>query len=273
MKQKYRKIIYKIPAVYKLCKIAVDINNFMYFKFSSIGKSGNKKIRELKDSQQGKRCFIIGNGPSLRADDLDELVNEDCFGMNYIFKLFDQTKWRPKYYITQDKYGISVSQINNLNLKNLFIGSYYFRKNKPDNINAICFNHKSIRGKKEFKFSSECSNVIYDSGTVTYSALQLAAYMGYLKIYLLGMDTDFPNILTADGKVEIRQNKSSHFYNDSDPDNIIYSEYSILKGYTCAKEYCDVHNIKIYNATRGGKLEVFERIDFDSLFNNQEDKK
>lgn len=261
-----------MPMVYKLCKLIVDFNNLVYFKFSSIGKKGNRKIKEFKNSQQGKRCFIIGNGPSLRSEDLDKLVNEDCFGMNYIFKLFDKTKWRPKYYITQDKYGIPVTQINDLDLKNIFIGSYYFRKNKPENTKAICFGHSSIRGKKEFKFSSECSDVVYDSGTVTYSALQLAAYMGYSKIYLLGMDTDFPNILTADGRVEIKSTKSSHFYNDSNPDNIIYSEYSILKGYICAKKYCDAHDIKIYNATRGGKLEVFERVDLDTLFPNKEEE-
>ena len=39
-----------------------------------------------------------------------------------------------------------------------------------------------------------------------------------------------------------------------------------LLAYQAAREYADRHGIKIYNATRGGKLEVFERVDFDSLF-------
>ena len=39
-----------------------------------------------------------------------------------------------------------------------------------------------------------------------------------------------------------------------------------LAGYQKAKQYADAHGIKIYNATRGGKLEVFPRVDFDSLF-------
>ena len=29
------------------------------------------------------------------------------------------------------------------------------------------------------------------------------------------------------------------------------------------------HDIEILNATRGGKLEVFERVDFDALFQEQ----
>ena len=39
-----------------------------------------------------------------------------------------------------------------------------------------------------------------------------------------------------------------------------------LAAYQKAKTYADTHNIKIYNATRGGKLEVFQRVEFDSLF-------
>lgn len=39
-----------------------------------------------------------------------------------------------------------------------------------------------------------------------------------------------------------------------------------LRGYVAAKQYADSHGIKIYNATRGGKLEVFTRVDFGSLF-------
>ncbi|MBQ4379398.1 MAG: hypothetical protein II821_09430 [Treponema sp.] len=33
-----------------------------------------------------------------------------------------------------------------------------------------------------------------------------------------------------------------------------------------AKRYADEHGVRILNATRGGKIEVFERVDFDSLF-------
>lgn len=36
--------------------------------------------------------------------------------------------------------------------------------------------------------------------------------------------------------------------------------------YQAARRYAETHGIKIYNATRGGELEVFERVDFDSLF-------
>ena len=38
---------------------------------------------------------------------------------------------------------------------------------------------------------------------------------------------------------------------------------AIMDGYKAAKQYADLHGIRICNATRGGKLEIFERVDFD----------
>ena len=45
----------------------------------------------------------------------------------------------------------------------------------------------------------------------------------------------------------------------------IYGDKALL-AYKSTREYCDKNNIKISNATRGGKLEVFDRVDFDKLF-------
>ena len=60
-----------------------------------------KRIAALKDKYKGKRCFICGNGPSLKAEDLNILSQrgEYTFGMNRIFKIFPQTEWRPSFYM------------------------------------------------------------------------------------------------------------------------------------------------------------------------------
>ena len=63
-----------------------------------------KEIRALKDSHKGEKCFVIGNGPSLTAEDLNRLQDSGIptFAMNRVFKFFPQTKWRPTYYISED---------------------------------------------------------------------------------------------------------------------------------------------------------------------------
>lgn len=58
------------------------------------------------------------------------------------------------------------------------------------------------------------------------------------------------------------------FYNEKSSDNLNHYEDRMILAYESAKKYVDSHNISIYNATRGGMLEVFERVDFDSLFEN-----
>ena len=43
------------------------------------------KLKSLKDSHKGKRCFIIANGPSINSMDLSVLKNELTIGMNRIY--------------------------------------------------------------------------------------------------------------------------------------------------------------------------------------------
>ena len=71
-----------------------------HFELTRYGRS----IAKLKDSHKGEKCFVIGNGPSLSAADLQVLheYGIPCFGSNRIFKIFDQTDWRPTYFASED---------------------------------------------------------------------------------------------------------------------------------------------------------------------------
>lgn len=59
-------------------------------------------LKTLKGIHAGKRCFIIGNGPSLCAEDLDKLKDEYTFAANRIYEIFYLTEWRPTYYFVVD---------------------------------------------------------------------------------------------------------------------------------------------------------------------------
>jgi hypothetical protein len=91
--------------------------------------------------------------------------------------------------------------------------------------------------------------------TVTYVMLQIAAFMGYKKIYLLGVDCNYKYGGT-----------NNYFGSASEPDTFPHNISGMLQAYQSAEEYSRSHGFRIYNATRGGALEVFERVDFDSLF-------
>ena len=57
-----------------------------YLRWNIRNKS--KRLRNLKGVAAGKRCFIVGNGPSLTVEDLERIQNEDSFACNYIFRIF-----------------------------------------------------------------------------------------------------------------------------------------------------------------------------------------
>ena len=107
------------------------------------------------------------------------------------------------------------------------------------------------------KFSEDLSRKSYEGGTVTYSCLQMAAYMGFKNIFLLGMDRTDPR----KGKNQMM----AHVYEEEQYTSKLYDE-GVRLGDEAARRYAEEHNINIFNATRGGYLEIYERVNFDLLF-------
>ncbi len=236
--------------------------------------TGHKtKLKRFKNIHKGERCFIIGNGPSLTAEDLDKLKNEYTFASNFIGKMFDKTDWRPTYYCVMDPNFVkeSMEEFVLYDKKEMFVAVYSenFKSASKwfnnDNINFCEMTHGVGRGKLP-KFSNDISKIMYGGHTVTYSLLQLAVTMGFSKIYLIGVDNNFALNKGFDGMIK-ESGTNSHFYKDTKqvPANI----EGMSNAYIAAKKYCDENGIEIYNATRGGKLEIYERVDFDEIFIKQ----
>lgn len=243
------------------------------FSIYYVCKQGNsKKITSYKNKHIGQRIFIICNGPSLRSTDLDKIMqNGDIsFACNKIDKIFNQTIWRPTYYTIMDG-GYQYSLLDTIN--NVPAKAKFFR------IESYCTTHKA-KGNCIFlhtdgdrsllnspKFSEECNRIVYIIATVTYAMLQLAVYMGCREIYIIGCDNSYAREIRKDGTI-VNTGRASYF-TGSDPKDtakIIAPTWELDIAYEYARKYADEHGIKIYNATRGGCLEAFERVDFDSLF-------
>ncbi|MBM6861219.1 DUF115 domain-containing protein, partial [Clostridium saudiense] len=207
---------------------------------------------------------IVGNGPSLKIEQLDKIKDEDCFGANRIYKLFEKTEWRPKFYVIQDPYDPTRKEVyENLKVDNLFVSDYYWREHGMKNPNAICYHTlRTLKQSNKLPFSTEASKFVQVAGTVTFSMIQLAAYFGYKEIYLIGMDHSYANVTDDKGNLIKKNNIKSHVFEDENPKEVVANISYMECAYLSAKDYCDKNNIKIYNATLGGKLEIFERKDF-----------
>lgn len=75
---------------------------FRYLYREYLNSENRRWLDRLKDSHKGERCFVIGNGPSLQADDLEKLKNEFTFAANRIYDMFKLTDWRPNMYLAVD---------------------------------------------------------------------------------------------------------------------------------------------------------------------------
>ena len=117
----------------------------------------------------------------------------------------------------------------------------------------------------DFLFSEDITDFIGGGGTSLYEIFQIAIYMGIKEFYLLGVDYSFNKEMKSNGEMIINKDIQSHAKEIDQGDGIYYVD-DIMKAWLKIKSYAENHNIKIYNATRGGKLEVFPRVDFDSLF-------
>ena len=95
--------------------------------------------------------------------------------------------------------------------------------------------------------------------------LQFAVNMGFKEIYFLGMDNNFPNYINHKGEL-LSNDKIVHHFHEDNTHFTTYTKDMFEAAYAYAKEYCEQKGIKVMNATRGGKLEVFERVEFDALF-------
>lgn len=154
--------------------------------------------------------------------------------------------------------------------------SYHIIKKERQEYKNLIFVPIIVPASKSGKvqFNRNVNEVFYDGDTVTYMALQLAAYMGFKEIYLIGIDHNFPYIWTNDGEVKVNDlSVASHFY-DGAENNIGFEAWKrrgtnpeiTTAAYQAAESFSkQCKKFRIYNATRGGKLEVFERVDLDKI--------
>ena len=235
----------------------------------------------LKDIHKGKRCFIIGNGPSLKAEDLDKLKGEITFAANRIFKIFPRTDWRPTYYICIDylMYGIDYKGINHIDSKlrlvplerALAAGEIYDEVTYYNRVvNCVDIKDGKIVRGKEFAFSDNIEDVVYGGQTVLFDAIQIAAYMGFSEIYLLGVDCGYKLEVLENGSIVENNIEKNHFDDSYDEGlegkiAVVGTLYATRLAFEKAKESCEKKGIIIRNATRGGKLEIFQRVSLEDV--------
>ena len=239
-----------------------------HFETTKYGKA----ILALKDSRKGEKCFVIGNGPSLTAEDLNRIQDSGIpsFAMNRVFKFFPQTKWRPTYYLSEDILLLkdTIPDVEAIPSEITFIpvNLHWYENIDVKNARYFWMDYGSEL-KETFGLSLDCAHAVRCRGTVTTTCIQFALYMGFTEIYLLGIDHNYSKSIDMNGNVVEDRSVRDYFVDNYDADikdQVVHD----MRAPTLA--FGDVEQLsrrlgtfRVFNATRGGKLEVFERVSFE----------
>lgn len=224
-----------------------------------------RKLAHLKDSHKGERCFLIGNGPSLRITDLQKLHNDFTFGFNRIFLAAEELNFSPSCLVSINDLVIeqSAAELQALQMPKFFA---WRSRRWLDMTEDTHFVYTSYTGPG---FSRDVRGRVWEGATVTNVALQLAYHMGFSTVVLIGVDHSFssqgePNTTVVSGGDDPNHFSVAYFgkgFRWQLPD----LETSEL-GYRMARQAFEEDGRQVLDATIGGKLQIFKKVAYDSLF-------
>ena len=220
-----------------------------------------RRLQRFKDMHKGQACIIIGNGPSINEMDLTQLKDCFTFGLNKIFLLFDKIDLNLSYHVAVNSLVIeqSAEQIESLSCPSFL--SYRKGRRLVRQMPHIYL----MMTSDGFSFSPSPGRLLNEGRTVTYVAMQIAYFMGFSDVILIGVDHNF----TCSGEPNEKQQLSGEDPNHFDSRYFQNSEWQLPDleaselAYRTAGFYFQRAGRRIFDATINGKLDVFPKISFE----------
>jgi hypothetical protein len=249
----------------ELSRRAHDAVTSLQYAMSVDGKISAQNLEGFRDRYAGKRCFVIGNGPSLRDMDLSPLRDEYTFGLNRIYLMFEKIGFPTTFLVSVNRY-VSEQSGDEIALQpcEKFL-SWRAGRSAPAGAHLTYLRTIDTPGFSE----DPVRKGLWEGATVTYVALQLAHYMGFSEVILIGVDHSFatkgePHKLVTSEAGDPNHFDPSYFgkgYRWQLPD-LETSEIA----YELARRTFEAGGRRILDATVGGKLQVFPKVAYDDIF-------
>ena len=240
----------------------------------------------FRDCHKGRRCFVIGNGPSLKKQDISPLANELTFVTNnfYFHPIISDT-WQPTYYFLSDPQYfdgyVKLSEFEDMTARirtaKFFVPHYavdFLEDTKALPRDRTFYVAAAGGIGEKWERRPDFTTVTPGMQTVVQLAIMAAMYMGCSPIYLLGLDHDW---LSHGGE-------DLHFYSEQDADSqpdghvgdwtyltLMDAMSTMWHHYGMLLRVARAEGIEIVNCTRGGFLDVFKRGNYEDVVANQPD--
>lgn len=194
-----------------------------------------------------------------------KLDNEYTFGMNRIFLMFPEIGFKTTFFVSVNDLVIeqSAEEIQNLDMPRFV--SWRSREWLLPEENLF-FLYTTYTGPK---FAKNAAARLWEGATVTYTSLQLAYFMGFTKVILIGVDHNFKTRGKPNTTITSTGDDPNHFHPkyfgkgfrwqlpDLDTSELAYAK---------AKQVYEQDGREIVDATVGGKLKIFSKVEYESLF-------
>ena len=230
----------------------------------------SRRLEQMRDAYAGRSAWLVGNGPSVQIGDLDRLAETSqlCFAFNRFHLAYDQTPLRPHFTVTGDAQMI---EDFGQEIVDSAEGTVCVAHGRAP---ALTGDYIWLRQVSAYPslFSLEPARWVTPGGSSLYVALQIGYWLGIRRWYLYGADFAF--------RFNRRQSGQDVFRSANGDDNHFIKNYrsgrawcppaieSILPAFHMARMQMELAGGFIRNATRGGSLHVFDRVDFDEALQN-----
>jgi hypothetical protein len=232
-------------------------------------------LKSFKNLHQGERCFILGSGPSIKKQNLELLYDEFTFCSNWFVNHKDIKSINIDYFCAYDEAFVTPDinikwqkKVLDINFQQKFFPKNWEQLNFGKNSTFLAYDHNTKLYEMQ-KYCVDIETKLIDGATVIINfCIPIAIHMGFKEIILLGIDNNY----YKNGKL------NPYFYDVSDHDtkfdsskkrNDIWQKQT-YKGYKLLAEYLQGRECKIIDATLNASLDVFEQVDFVTLFHNGE---
>ena len=240
--------------------------------FNSINFPSSIGLSHLKNIHEGESAWIVGNGPSVRTEDLNLLQDSITFCFNRFYLAHDDTVLRATYTISGDEQMINDfgQEIVDCNPGKVFLAN----STAPD-VNGDYFWLRQVSVFPSL-FSFEPEYYVTPGGSSLYVAMQLAYYMGIKNLFIYGADFSFTFKRNLGEKDAFRKasGDGNHFIKNyrSGKNWCPPSHRNIANSFYAARKLFEYNGGGVFNATRGGILEIFERVSFEDALVKGEKK-
>jgi hypothetical protein len=215
------------------------------------------RLDRFHNCHRGEKLVLVCNGPSLNRTDFSLIRGEISMGLNKIFLGFRRFHYYPRYYVAINRRVIeqSAEQIQALNCIR-FIKD--MGGQSPLQESALTY---LITPRPEQHFHQNLREGFFEGYTVTFAALQIAFFMGFSLVAIVGMDHRYSFRGIANEPSHLEGPDPNHF--DSryfsghtwDHPDLSNSE----RFYTMARETYQAEGRRIVDCTLDGACRVFER--------------